>query len=101
MTSATPLEYVSAKTTLLEILVTSVQLVITTSPLVKLVNVTFKDPWTTLAMPKEYVLAIMDTPAINVMNAFLIITCITMCAKVKLFLKNSISKKLIFGLIRM
>ena len=94
MTSATPLEYVSAKTTLLEILVTSVQLVITTSPLVKLVNVTFKDPWTTLAMPKEYVLAIMDTLVINVMNAFLIITCITMFAKVRLFLKSLFQRSL-------
>ena len=94
MTSATPLEYVSAKTTLLEILVTSVQLDITTSPLVKLVNVTFKDPWTTLAMLKEYVLAIMDILVINVMNVFLIITCITMFAKVKLLLKSLFQRSL-------
>ena len=96
MTSVTPLECASAKTTLLEILVTSVRLDITTSQLVKLANVMFKDPWTALVTLKENVLAIMDTLEINVTNAYLIISCITMSAKVNVSLTSFFQQSLIF-----
>ena len=88
MTSVTPLECASAKTTLLEILVTSVRLDITTSPLVKLANVMFKDPLTALVTLKESVLAIMDTLEINVTNAYLTISCITIFVKVNVSLTS-------------
>ena len=88
MTSVTPLECASAKTTLLEILVTSVRLDTSTSQLVKLANVMFKDPLTALVTLKENVLAIMDTLEINVTNAYLTITCITMSAKVNVSLTS-------------
>ena len=88
MIFVTPLESASAKTTLLEILVTSVRLDTSTSPLVKIANVMFKDPWIALATLKENVLAIMDTLEINVTNAYLTITCITMSAKVNVSLTS-------------
>ena len=88
MTSVTPLESASAKTTLLEILVTSVRLDTSTSQLVKLANVMFKDPLTALVTLKENVLAIMDTLEINVTNAYLTISCITMSAKVNVSLTS-------------
>ena len=81
--SVTPLESVSVRITLPETAVTSVLLVTTTSLLVRIANVTFKDPSTALATKKENVLVTMDTLVTSATNVSPTITCSMASAKVK------------------